>query len=102
MSQSSSQHTTALVRGADLTADERYRLLSNDLRRATIAVLDDRSGRVELSEVASAVAARVDDVDATAVDAEVRVETALHHAHLPKLDDYGVVEYDPEANVVVA
>ena len=26
--------------------------------------------------------------------------TALHHAHLPKLDDAGVIEYDPDDRVV--
>jgi len=102
MSQRSSQHATALVRSTDLTPDERYRLLANDLRRDALAVLEHRSGRVELSEVAAAVAARTDGVDATAADGETRVETALHHIHLPKLDDFGVVEYDPEVNVVVA
>ena len=102
MSQPPGQHVPALVRTADLTADERYSLQANDLRRAALAVLDGRGGRIELSELATAVAVRVDDVDAGAADAVARVETALHHVHLPKLDDLGVVEHDPESNEVMA
>ena len=29
-----------------------------------------------------------------------RVEVALHHAHLPKMDAAGVIDYDPEAGTI--
>lgn len=30
----------------------------------------------------------------------VGIATQLHHTHLPKLDTYGVVEYDPDSGTV--
>ena len=79
---------------ADLTTDERHRLLSNDRRRATLAVLSDRTAPVELDDLAAAVA---DRIDADAADEELvdRMKASLHHAHLPKMDSLGVVEYEP-------
>jgi hypothetical protein len=29
-----------------------------------------------------------------------RLKIRLHHVHLPKLADYGVIEYDPETKVI--
>lgn len=85
---------------AGLTATECYELLADDQRRAAIEVLADRQSPVELSDLAAAVAAREappEGVDTELVD---RVEVRLHHAHLPKLADFGVLEYEPETHVV--
>ena len=49
------------TRTAELTTNERHRLLSNDRRRATLAVLGDRTAPVELADLAAAVADRMTD-----------------------------------------
>jgi DNA-binding transcriptional ArsR family regulator len=72
-------------------------LLAHPLRRATLRVLRD-AGRVSLDTLARAVMARGDSYvvgdDVSRLDS---VTIPLHHVHLPKLADAGVVTYDPEA-----
>jgi hypothetical protein len=80
-----------------LTSEDRHRLLANDRRRRTLAVLDDLTPPLSLDELAAAVASRTDEQSGTR-----RVAVSLHHHHLPLLDDVGAVDYDPEANRVTA
>lgn len=83
-----------------LGPDERHYLLSDADRRAAIGVLADRTTPIHLSElaneVASASAPTTVDVDAHRREFEI----VLHHNHLPRLDDAGVVEYDAKTNRV--
>lgn len=76
------------------TESERHELLSSRRRRVVLDVLADRPDGVDLADLATLVAGRggTDDDD--------RVRLTLHHAHLPKLDAHGVVEYDRESNRV--
>lgn len=84
----------------ELTASERHDLLSSDRRRLVLDALGERSDPIGLEELSSAVAqweAGTEDVDA---EAEKRVRIDLHHVHLPKLSDHGVLSYDPDAHLV--
>ena len=83
------------TRTAELTTNERYRLLSNDRRRATLAVLGDRTAPVELADLAAAVADRMTDAGVADEELVDRMKASLHHAHLPKMNSLGVVEYEP-------
>lgn len=68
--------------------------VTDERRRAVLDVLDTRTGPVSRDTLAHEVAAR----DATGVpsdDAVEAVEVELHHRHLPKLADAGLVAYDP-------
>ncbi|MFC6954582.1 DUF7344 domain-containing protein [Halorubellus litoreus] len=83
-----------------LGPDERHYLLSDSDRRAVIGVLADRTTPIHLSELADevvlATAPTTVDVDAHRREFEI----VLHHNHLPRLDDAGVVEYDAATNRV--
>lgn len=81
---------------ADLNESERHRLLAASRRRATLEILDERRPPLDLEELARAIARR--EREATSVDEETvaRVATSLYHNHLPKMDDCGVVDYDPD------
>lgn len=83
-----------------LTETERHRLLAAERRRVAIDVLAERSAPVELTALATAIAAREDGVDPSDDAAVERVELTLHHSHLPKLDSFGVVDYDPDSCLV--
>lgn len=83
---------------ATLPPDDRHSLLAAARRRLTLDVLAETTGVVELEALAAEVAARDvgrDPVDGSAVK---HVAIDLHHVHLPKLADYGLVTYDPSTH----
>lgn len=67
--------------------------LADPRRRAVLSVLADRDTPLSRAELAREVLARDPDLD----EEEVRV--SLHHVHLPKLADAGVITYDASARV---
>lgn len=71
-------------------------LLADARRRHALAVLAEEDGTIDDTTLIRRVseAERADDVDPR----DVHIE--LHHCHLPKLDDYGVLEYDYEEGAV--
>jgi|AntRauTorcE11898_2_1112593.scaffolds.fasta_scaffold00314_1 hypothetical protein len=77
--------------GGGLTADACLTLLSNAHRRAVMLSIYDRGS---------------DDADPFAVEEIVtgsiptRVEVALNHTHLPKLEDHDVIRWDREEGTV--
>lgn len=80
--------------------DDLLAALSDPERRLTLAVLRSRDAdAVELEELATAVADRLDRADGDGPDAE-DVALRLHHHGLPKLADAGVVDYDPRTETV--
>lgn len=70
-------------------------ILRNPVRRQTVAVLDGKNdiSRDRLIDVLAT--AEADDTDdAEQIRRRVRIE--LHHNHLPRLADAGLIEYDEE------
>jgi len=68
-----------------------FECLADGYRREIIAALRDR-GESSLHELARSLA--------DASDRTERLERELHHRHLPKLADAGVVEYDPKERAI--
>lgn len=78
--------------------DASWELLADSRRRIAVSVLAERESPVALVDLARDVAARENETDPRDVPAD-RVESvavSLHHRHLPKLADHGVVTYDVE------
>ncbi|WP_459192841.1 DUF7344 domain-containing protein [Halosimplex sp. J119] len=84
-------HHDALEPGTDGTAtaetDELFAVLSNANRRFVLTHLAERQRAPALGPLAAAMAEWSDELDRE--DAKI----ALHHVHLPKLEDAGFVEY---------
>ena len=82
------------------STDAAHSLLSSRRRREAVAGLANREVPADVRELGAAVASRETGTspDATA-DA---VTISLHHVHLPKLDDAGIIDYDPETNAVTS
>lgn len=78
-----------------LGLDELFDLLADEKRRRVVRWLAGRDGSVERARLAAALG-----TDGTDADADERIETALHHVHLPALDAADVVEYDRATGVV--
>ncbi len=82
---------------AQLADDQRHVLLAVERRRTTLEALEDVNGPVDLYDLAAAVAAGEADEPEVDDDTVQRVALSLHHAHLPKMAQLGVVEYDAES-----
>lgn len=52
-------------------------------------------------ELATAIATQEVDADAPETEYVERVATALHHNHLPKMDQLGVIDYDTGSKRIV-
>ena len=68
-------------------------VLASERRRAVLRHLQTTDGEASLVELGSAVFATERSADASAARRR-RVELSLHHVHLPKLEEAGVLEYD--------
>ncbi|SFR35451.1 DUF7344 domain-containing protein [Halogeometricum limi] len=92
-------------RYARLPRNDAFHILRDDRRRAVLRYLatEQTDRPTPLSTLAAFVAAVVYDADEESKsvgEVQSRVRIALHHVHLPVLEDHGVVEYD-DANRTV-
>lgn len=77
--------------------DTVFELLCDRRRRYVMSHLTQRVGAVSIEELAEAIAVREQLEGPKRLE---RISTGLHHNHLPKLVDAGVVAYDPETERV--
>jgi hypothetical protein len=86
----------------DLSLDEALACLSNERRRYTIEIVDDRDDPLPLADAAERVAARQYGVDRTAVTGKQRkaVYIGLYQTHMGKLTDADAVDFDERAKVL--
>lgn len=87
-----------------IAKDDLYHLLQNSRRRAVLrylAAYPDHEA-FEMRTVAEAIAAWENDipVEQLSSDQRQRVYIALYQSHLPKLDEYGVIEYNQPRGVI--
>lgn len=80
--------------------DDVCSLLANERRRNAIECLNSHSGSLPVSDLADEVAAREADQLPPPSDKRHSVYTSLAQVHLPKLDEFGVVEYDTDTQEV--
>ena len=97
MTETSHDVTVDDTQTGQLTADEYFRVLADERRRALVDVLRDRTEPLSVADLAAAVRPRSDGGLPTD-DEHFRI--TLHHTHLPLLDDVGIVDYDVEAKMV--
>lgn len=81
-----------------LTIDDATDLLSSRRRRRAVAYLN-QNGDADLSEVAEAVASE-EFGPGHSTEEYKRVYVALYQSHVPKLADYGIVDYSGTAEPV--
>ncbi|WP_135852758.1 DUF7344 domain-containing protein [Halorussus salinus] len=75
--------------------DTVFTALAHPLRREVLSVLSGRDdGVAEIEELAERLEG-VSEAESTA-----RLRAALHHTHLPTLDEAGLAEYDPRSGAV--
>lgn len=90
------------------TTDATFDLLADHHRRAVLRYLDEHETTVSLSDLADHLVVEEEGRDTGPIAAtgdallgtRRRVQISLRHTHVPKLADAGVVDFDPDANVV--
>lgn len=80
--------------------DDVCRLLANERRRHALECLKSHEGSLSVGELADEVAAREADESPPPSGKRRSVYTSLAQIHLPKLDEFGAVEYDADAQEV--
>lgn len=85
--------------------DDLFHLLQNARRRAVLRYFATHPDQEEFNmrTVAEAIAAWENEipVEQLSSDQRQRVYIALYQSHLPKLDDYGVIEYNQPRGLIV-
>lgn len=81
-----------------LTKDEIFDALKASRRRAVLRYLDENGGTATTGTLAEHIAAMENGVDVSAISSSQRkrVYVALYQAHLPRMADFGIVEYDSD------
>lgn len=79
-------------------------LLSDPRHRSIVTVLSEREAPIGLRELVTAITVGETETGSNSDAAEPfnTVGVALHHHHLPKLDDTGIIDYDTETNTVTS
>lgn len=86
--------------GQTLGEEQLFDLLGNERRRSCLQCLAIVEGTITVQDLASQVAARVSGEECSPDDIRDSVYISLCQNHLPKLDDAGVVDYDPAEKIV--
>lgn len=102
MSESPSDRSNGFPGTRPLTESDAHRLLSSARRRILLDVLEDRQPPIDLDALAAAVAERELGAESSEAVPAGQVAISLHHVHLPKLDEVGVVDYAAASNQVEA
>ncbi|MFW6003914.1 MAG: DUF7344 domain-containing protein [Halanaeroarchaeum sp.] len=85
-----------------LSQDEAFDLLSSPRRRYVIHYLRQSGEPVELGHLADEVAAWENETSVEELTSQQRkrVYVSLYQTHVPKLEEFGIVEYDADAGTV--
>ncbi|WP_423744292.1 hypothetical protein V5735_15250 (plasmid) [Haladaptatus sp. SPP-AMP-3] len=95
--------TTERERNRDaLTQETAFEILSCRRRRHVVHYLLQRGEQTSLHELSKQLAAWENEIQPEAVTYEqrMRVYTALRQAHLPKMDDGGIVQFDANGGTI--
>lgn len=85
--------------GPSTDVDETLTVLRSSNRRQVLEYLADESVEsATVEELAFHLATAKSDREASETRDRDTLEMRLHHVHLPKLDDHGVLEFDARSN----
>ncbi len=82
------------------TINEVLSMLANERRRHLLSFLTDRSGETVPVDVLADAVMEPERPAPGPLSHRRRVQIDLHHVHLPKLADAGVIEHDPVESTV--
>lgn len=82
--------------------EEIFEVLSNKRRRYVLAYLRSHDGEADVPTLATQVSAAENDIPVDQLDSAQRKSTyvGLRQTHLPKMEEYNLIEYDPRRGEV--
>jgi len=89
-----SLHTPLFERSRTLDQSDIHDILRNDRRRRIIEQLRDAGETLTVRELSERIATEETGESPAPRDARKSVYVSLHQTHLPKLDDWGIIDYD--------
>ena len=89
------QHRSEVLAESDI-----FHILGNDRRRAIVQLLAEAQATLDVSNVASEIAAEETDESSVPNNLYKSVYVSLQQTHLPQLEEDGVIEYDSTAKTI--
>ncbi|WP_226042278.1 ArsR family transcriptional regulator [Natrinema sp. DC36] len=83
-----------------LEESEVFHILGNDRRRAIVQLLAAEGGQIDVSDVATEIAATESDTTPVPNNLYKSVYVSLQQTHLPQLEEDAVIEYDSDAKTI--
>jgi len=83
-----------------LEESEVFHILGNDRRRAIVQLLAEEGGQIDVSDVATEIAATESDTTPVPNNLYKSVYVSLQQTHLPQLEEDAVIEYDSDAKTI--
>ncbi|ELY67162.1 DUF7344 domain-containing protein [Natrinema versiforme] len=83
-----------------LAESEVFHILGNDRRRAIVQLLAEEGGQIDVSDVATEIAATESDTTPVPNNLYKSVYVSLQQTHLPQLEEDAVIEYDSDAKTI--
>ena len=79
-----------------------YEVVADPYRRQVLTTLSEEEGPITVTDLANRIGGEEAGIAADGGSSRSlrQLQVALHHAHLPKMDDYGIVTYDREERLV--
>ncbi|WP_339106464.1 ArsR family transcriptional regulator [Haloterrigena salinisoli] len=87
-------------RTESLEESEVFHILGNDRRRAIVQLLAEEAGQVDVSDIASEIAASETDTTPVPNNLYKSVYVSLQQTHLPQLQEDAVIEYDSDSKTI--
>lgn len=96
MSHSSDEGVGGEENAEGLTTSEQCELLRSERRRLVVDILQDEAEPLALDVLAARIAEG--ETESEGEETIHSVSISLHHFHLPKMDEMGVLDYDAETH----
>ncbi|MFA9501151.1 hypothetical protein ACERIM_00035 [Natrinema sp. H-ect1] len=86
----------------ETSVDELLKLISHQRRRAILDLLFTHDRPLTITDLRNEVVEKEQDAEITEIPSErvKQVQISLHHVHIPKLEEKGVVNYDSNRKIV--
>jgi hypothetical protein len=91
---------TAVVKDTSLSVGDLSEAVADPIRRQVLRYLDDCEFIVPLVDIARALPEPDGGGPSTGTDGLRRSKIRLHHRHVPKLEDIGLVDYDARSGML--